>query len=213
MGDIEAMFHQVQVPDGQCSFLRFLWWEDCDTNKEIIDYEMTVHVFGGASSQSCSNFALRKTASDNRDEYESDITTILEINFYVDDILKSFQTVTEAKDVIRKVKELCTKQGFNLTKFTSNSEEVLKSIPDKDRKKNVSDEALTFGKLPEDKALGVKWNISNDTLGLQKKAENPSNRCGLLSMLSSIYDPLGLGPPSLLKGRLIIQQLCRDRLD
>ena len=26
--------------------------------------------------------------------------------------------------------------------------------------KNVSDEALTFGKLPEDKALGVKWNIS-----------------------------------------------------
>ena len=64
---------------------------------------------------------------------------------------------------------MCTKQGFNLTKFTSNSEEVLKSIPDKDRKKNVSDEALTFGKLPEDKALGVKWNISNDTLGLQKK--------------------------------------------
>ena len=44
-------------------------------------------------------------------------------------MLKSFQTVTKAKDVIRKVKELCAKGGFNLTKFTSNSEEVLKSIP------------------------------------------------------------------------------------
>ena len=44
-------------------------------------------------------------------------------------------------------------------------------------------------------------------------AENPSTRCGLLSLLSSIYDPLGLGAPFLLKGRLIIQQLCRDRLD
>ena len=57
----------VKVPDDQCSFLRFLWWEDCDTNTEIIEYEMTAHVFGGASSPSCSNFALRKTARDNSD--------------------------------------------------------------------------------------------------------------------------------------------------
>ena len=128
-------------------------------------------------------------------------------------MLKSFQAVTEAEDVIRKVNELCAKGGFNLTKFTSNREEVLKSVPDEYRRKNVTDEALKFGKLPEDKALGVKWNISKDTLGFQiKMAENPSTRCGFLSMLSSIYDPLGLGVPFLLKGRLIIQQLCRDRL-
>ena len=139
-------------------------------------------------------------------------------------MLKSLQTVIKAKDVIRKVKGLCTKGGFNLTKFTNNSEEVLKSIPDEDRRKNVSDEALTFGKnvsdealtfgkLLEDKTLGVKWNISKDTLEFQTEmAENPSARRGLLSMLSNIYDPLGLGAPFLLKGRLIIQQLCRDRL-
>ena len=91
---------------------------------------------------------------------------------------------------------------------------MLKSIRDEDRRKNVSDEALIFGKLPENKALGVKWNISKDTLGVQTKiAENPSTRRGLLSVLSSIYDPpLGLRGPFLLKGRLIIQQLCRDRL-
>ena len=104
MGDIEAMFHQVKVPDDQCSFLKFLWWDDCDTNKENIDYEMTAHVFGGALSPSCSNFALRKTASDNRSEFASDATRILERNFYVDDMLKSFETITEAKDAIRKVK-------------------------------------------------------------------------------------------------------------
>ena len=53
MGDIEAMFHQVKVPGTQCSFPKFLWWEDSDTSKEIIDYEMTAHVFGGSSSPSC----------------------------------------------------------------------------------------------------------------------------------------------------------------
>ena len=43
-----------------------------------------------------------------------------------------------------------------------------------------------------------------------KVVENPSTRRGLLSMLSSIDDLLGLGASFLLKGRLIIQQLCRD---
>ena len=108
-------------------------------------------------------------------------------------MLKSFQTVTKVKDVIRKVKELCAEGSFNLTRFTSNNEDVLMSIPDEDRRKNVSDETLTFGKLPEDEALGVKWNISKDTLGFQTKmAENPSTRRGLLSMLSRISDPLDL---------------------
>ena len=50
MEDIEAMFHQVKVPDTQCSFLKFLWQEDSDTSKEIIDYQMTAYVFGGSSS-------------------------------------------------------------------------------------------------------------------------------------------------------------------
>ena len=116
-------------------------------------------------------------------------------------MLKSFQTVTEVKDVIRKVKILCAKGGFNLTNFTSNSEEMLKSIPDKDRRKNVTDEEFTLGNLPEHKALGVKCNISKDTLGFQTKmAENLSTKRGLLSMLSSVYDPLGLGVLFLLKG-------------
>ena len=30
MGDIEAMFYQVKVPDSQRSFLRYLWWNNND---------------------------------------------------------------------------------------------------------------------------------------------------------------------------------------
>ena len=54
-GDIEAMYHQVKVPENQRYFLRFLWWKDSNSSKVIID-EMTAHVFGGISSPSCSNF-------------------------------------------------------------------------------------------------------------------------------------------------------------
>ena len=35
---------------------------------------------------------------------------------------------------------------------------------------------------------------------------------GLLAALSSMYDPLGLAAPFLLKGRQIIQRLCKQDL-
>ena len=81
MADIEAMFYQVKVAEKHRSFLRFLWWEDSDINKSIVDHEMCVHVFGGVSSPSCSNYALRKTASDNQEEYGNDAAETLRKNF------------------------------------------------------------------------------------------------------------------------------------
>ena len=81
MGDIEAKFHQVKVPKDQCSFLKFLRWDGSHPDKEIIDYEMKAHVFRGTSSPSCSNFALRRTAKDNEQQYGKEITQILEKSF------------------------------------------------------------------------------------------------------------------------------------
>ena len=59
MGDIESMFHQVMVPREYRSLLRFLWWEDHDISGTEKDFEMFVHVFGGTSSPSCCNYALK----------------------------------------------------------------------------------------------------------------------------------------------------------
>ena len=107
---------------------------------------------------------------DNEERYGKDVATILERNFYVDDMLKSFPTAEEAITVIQQVKDLCSNAGFNLTKFVSNNTTVLKSIfvsnnttvlksiPDDSRRTAIKDEELALGCLPEDKALVVKWN-------------------------------------------------------
>ena len=63
--DIEGMFHQVRVAKEHINFLRFLWWPDGDTSKELVEHRMTVHIFGAVSSPSCATFALLKTADDN----------------------------------------------------------------------------------------------------------------------------------------------------
>ena len=58
MADIEAMFYQVFVANQHRSLLSFLWWENGDIKEQPQRYHMNVHVFGGTSSPSCSNYAL-----------------------------------------------------------------------------------------------------------------------------------------------------------
>ena len=47
MADIESMFHQLRVPDSDSTFLRFLWWDDGDTTREVREYQMLVPPFWG----------------------------------------------------------------------------------------------------------------------------------------------------------------------
>ena len=87
--DIQSMFYQVRVSTGDSSFLRFLWWENSDMTRELQEYQMLVHLFGAISSPACANFALRKTAEDNKDSFSLEATNTVKRNFYVDDCLKS----------------------------------------------------------------------------------------------------------------------------
>ena len=55
IGDVEAMYHQVQVPEDQQSFLKFLWCHNHDIDREPHDYVMCAHAFGATSSWRSSN--------------------------------------------------------------------------------------------------------------------------------------------------------------
>lgn len=58
--DIEAMYHQVRVPDDNADLQRFLWWPAGDLNRDIAEYRMMVHNFGAATSPTCANYAPRR---------------------------------------------------------------------------------------------------------------------------------------------------------
>ena len=68
MAGIEAMFHEVRVPDTHCDFLRFFWWPDGNLESAIQEYQMTVDLSEAASSPSCCNFALKQTAEDTESQ-------------------------------------------------------------------------------------------------------------------------------------------------
>jgi hypothetical protein len=211
MSDVEAMFLQVRVRDEDCDTLRFLWWPGGDVTGQPQEYQMTVHLFGAASSPSCANFALRKTAVDNSEEFDQETVDTVKQNFYVDDCLKSVATEQEATRLSEQLRKLLSKGGFRLTKWLSNSPSVLQSIPESERA--PSSKNLDFERLHVERALGVQWNVSSDKFGFKiATKDKPATRRGILSMISSVYDPLGFAAPFTLPPKMLLQDLCRKKL-
>ena len=213
MADIEAMFHQVRVPDEQCDFLRFLWWPDGNLEAAIQEYQMTVHLFGAASSPSCCNFALKQTAEDTEPQRGSLVAETIRRNFYVDDCLRSVKDEQTAIELIQGLHQACTHGGFNLTKFISNSRAVLESVPTEKRSKEAKDLDLGHDRLPVERALGVQWCVESDVFEFRIIVNcKPPTRRGILSVISSVYDPLGFAAPFTLPAKKILQDLCREEI-
>ena len=69
------------------------------------------------------------------------------------------------------------------------------------------------GDLSTDEALGICWNVADDTFSFKIKLDRTSlTKRTMLSMISSIYDPLGFAAPFVLEGRRILQNLCNQNL-
>eukprot|EP00794_Sanderia_malayensis_P020968 gene20968-23024_t len=130
-------------------------------------YRMTVHLFGAASSPSCANYGLKKTGLDNRSEASLETVRTLNEDFYMDDCLKSVQTVDEAITMVKEMKCLCKEGGFNLTKWCSNRREVLAEIPPEDLSKGLRSLDLDSSQLPPEKTLGILWNPEDDQFQFQ----------------------------------------------
>ena len=200
-------------PDCSSTLQRFLWWPGGDVDQNIIECRMHAHIFGAASSPAVAKFALRKTALDNATSFSPLAVETVHRSFYVDDCLRSVYSVEEAIDLSAELRALTQKGGFRLTQWTSNSREVLNSIPESERAKNVKEVDLDHEELPSEKALGVSWRVETDTLGFQVTClEKAASRRGVLSVVSSVYDPLGMVAPFILSGKIIVQELCRLRL-
>ena len=207
-GDIAKMFYQVRVAQDDRDCLRYFWWPNGDLHTDPVIYRMTVHIFGAVSSPSCSNFALHQTIYVHRDKFDPLISQFASTNFYVDDFLCSLPTEYEAIKLVKGLASLCEMGGFHITKWMSNSRPVLESIPTQERAKDVAN--LDFEHFPTDRALGVSWDIESDNIVFNINPQScDATRRNILSVISSLYDPLGIVSPYLLPAKLLLQDLCK----
>lgn len=159
--DIEGMFHQIRVHEEDQDSLRFLWWTNTYEAPPDV-YVMQVHIFGAASSPCVANSTLRRVADDIAQDFSPSVIAAIKGNFYVDDALPSEYVEQSAIHLARDMVDVLARGSFNLTKFTSNSKEVLKTVPsDKLSNQNLN---LDLEDPPVERALGILWFVGDDTL-------------------------------------------------
>ena len=203
--DIEGMFLQVGVIPENRPSLRFLWREDPASDVAVFQYVR--HIFGSKDSSTC---ALRRTATDNQSTFPEAAQSVLS-NFYMDDYLESCPTVEEATRKAGDLVKLLSLGGFKLTKFMSK----LPSIPAQTETDPTP--ATEVKEMPSGEeslhVLGLKWNHAPDTL-VVSRSTNPDIRPTVtqkvvLSLVSSVYDPIELVAPYTVKARPLLKDIWR----
>ena len=210
---IKAMFHQIRIIEDQPA-LRFLW-RNLELQRPPDVYQMLVTIFGAASSLCMANYVLRKTALDNYGDttFSTEAIKTVEKNFYMDDFLKSVCDEATAVPMFHEMTSLLARSGFRLTKWICSSREVLSPIPAQE--KASPSFHLNFDELPIECTLGLKWNTETDCFRFSVCSRQipESTKRGVLSRISTVFDPLGVLAPYMLPAECLIQSLWLKNKD
>ena len=126
----------------------------------------------------------------------------------MDDYLYSMNCKLKLNKLCIRLINVLSSHGFNLTKWMSNHPDVLNDIPKEQLlSQNIK---LDFNSEITERALGLLWNVKNDKLTFQHSPKNlPNTKRGILSLVASIFDPLGIVTPAILEAKRIIQSLWK----
>lgn len=85
----------------------------------------------------------------------------------MDDGLVSVTSDTEAVQLVKEARQLCSAGKLRLHKFVCNSKKVLDSIPDEECAESVRKQDMALGELLMERAVCVQWCVSSDDFQLE----------------------------------------------
>lgn len=206
--DIEQMFYCFEVNDKDRNYLRFFWYKNNNLEEPLLEYRMTRHVFGNSPSPAIATYGLRKSV----DGYDSDVQSFVKEDFYVDDGLTSLPHAYEAVDLVKRTQEVLKHSALHLHKIASNNIDVMRSFPKEDLAKDLK--SFDFSDiLPTQRSLGLGWDLNTDSFvfNVETSVIAPSRR-KILSVVNSVFDPLGFLAPFTIVGKLILRDITSENV-
>lgn len=200
--DIEKMYRMIWVdPEDRC--LQRILWRDSPADS-IKEYVLNTVTYGTAPASFIAQKCLRVIA-ESVEKKQPLVAKFIKNNFYMDDVNVGAETEQELIQLRESIQSVLAERGFNLRKYSSNSRELVRSVP----------ACLHNIDQSEVSILGLSWFPREDILGVRFKSEdyhvsgNVSRRKAV-SIISKTFDPLGVFSPVLIRGKLLLQEFWRE---
>ena len=194
--DISKAFHRIIVHEADRKFLKFLWINL--NSQELLTFQFKVVLFGAT----CSPYLLQETLYTHLSQ-NAEGNSFLD-KFYVDNYMNTYSN--QAELVLDKVRldNIMNQASMPLQEWVSNNEYF---------------NSLYQLAVPiTQNVLGISWNPYTDNMNLvvgEKLTHEDSWRYTkrkVLSLVSSVFDPLGWVSPLTVRGKIFLQMLWKEKM-
>ena len=212
--DIKSAFLNIRIAEEDRNYLRFLWVNDIlKENPLVVVKRFTSVMFGLGPSP----FLLNATIDTHMRKYiDMNREFIMQFlrDLYMDDEISGTQDVKVGFEFYLFVKTLMLEGGFDLRKWNSNSLELRENISDYEKNYFQNEDEFNTEKI-----LGISWDSRNDLLIFKLEviasalAESSVTKRLVLKTVASIYDPLGIMSPAVVRLKALFQEVCSIKCD
>jgi hypothetical protein len=203
--DIQQMYRQILIQREHQGLQQIKW--RTDSNSSTKSYKLATVTYGTAAAPYLATKVLVQLAEDEKASYPLASKAIK--NFYVDDFLGGSQNLYELLETQNQLIKMLKFAGMKLRKWCANHKKLLEKIPLDDREIPTTIENSAHNDTI--KTLGTLWNHQADTLQYKIRLNNLRSseitERNILSIVSSIYDPLGMLGPIIVRAKIFLQKL------
>ncbi|XP_061719560.1 uncharacterized protein LOC133526796 [Cydia pomonella] len=199
--DVEKMYRAILVQPSQRSLQQIIF--RFDPSDPLKTYKLNTVTYGTA----CAPYLATKCLVSLADECQDvRVKRAIQHDFYVDDFLSGSDSVDSLVEISKGVVATLESAKFNLRKWQSNCPDLLKSILEH---KEDNSKALNLDSTSPSKTLGLYWQTETDKLlfSIDIKIPDKITKRNILSVISQVFDPLGLVGPCIVEAKIILQRL------
>lgn len=202
IADIEKAFLMISVVPEDRDAMRFLWFDDVDSD-ELVVYRQTRVTFGVNASP----FMLAGTIEKHLDKFQDEeigIVSAVKRSLYVDDLCGGEFCEADAGVLYVKSKSMMSDGNFNLRKWKSSSKGLSTKF----------EEIISSEKV---KVLGIPWDCSGDRFEFDLSGYVCSidgvkvTKRKILSVIAQLFDPLGILSPIFLTAKVLLQRVHKEK--
>lgn len=208
--DVSKMYRCILVDQADRDYQRIVWRPEA--SQKLNHFQLNTVTYGTSPASFLATRCLKQLSLDIEHTFPEAAKSIAE-DFYMDDWLSGTNDIDSAVALIKNVNDTLHGAHFDLRQWSSNDLRILQYVGEQ---ANVAHNQYFVKENENNKTLGIMWNSSKDEFSyiVNTKANiSYFTKRIILSIISQIYDILGLLGPIIIKAKIILQKLWLAKLD